>query len=45
MAYAAEAGRLAEANAEQYERAMKERREKVAAESHRSSESRSTINE
>jgi hypothetical protein len=45
MAYAAEAGRLAEANAEQYERAMKERREKAANASESNSESRSTIDE
>jgi hypothetical protein len=45
MAYAAEAIRLADANAEHYERAMNDRREKADTESESGSESRSTTDE
>jgi hypothetical protein len=45
MAYAAEATRLAEANAELYERTLNDRREKSSLGSHAASESRSTTDQ
>jgi hypothetical protein len=45
MAYAAEAIRLADANVEYYQQALKDRREKDAVESENDSESRSTTDE